>query len=171
MSSMRVSAPLFTNTACARRASSTATLKGGANRVGMVVGSVLSFSVSMRSDFAYSLSISTPRDRYCQGFQSMSMSSAVISEVSVRNTRRPMCMWPYREPDTPLKVSLPPLAPATRWAIICRVVSRPRYQTAPPRTTAVTATPIATRRGQRRWCGTGCVSGVSGVELSTFIRR
>jgi hypothetical protein len=136
MSSISVEAPLFTMTIFARRASSTAILKGGARRAGMVDFSVDSFSVSRRSDRAYSLLISTPRDRYCQGFQSMSMTSAVISWVSVRNTTRSMCMWPYSEPDTPLSVSLPPLlALATRSAIICSVVSRPRYQKAPPSTT------------------------------------
>ena len=42
-----------------------------------------------------------------------------------------MCMWPYSEPDTPVMAMAPPLEVATRWAIICSVVSRPPYQYRP----------------------------------------
>ena len=74
------------------------------------------------------------------------------------------------EPRTPVIVSLPSVARAARSAIICSVVSRPRYQRAPPTTTLVATRPIATRRGQRLVFGAGALAGGGGVVLWSSIR-
>jgi len=123
---------------------------GGARLVGSTDGSSVSFSVCMRTLAAHSWSIRMPPDSTWPGDQSMSILLAVMTCSSVRQIRRSMCILPYKVPLTPVSVSLPPVALATRWAIICRVVSRPRYQSVPPTMTPVATRPIATRRGQRR---------------------
>ena len=149
--SMRVSAPaMLTIVMFATRPSSTSTRNGGARLVGSTDGSSVSLSVCMRTLAAHSLSINTPPESTCAGDQSMSILLAVMTCSSVRQIRRSMCIEPYSEPLTPVSVSLPPVALATRWAIICSVVSRPRYHSVPPTMTPVATRPIATRRGQRR---------------------
>ena len=167
---MWVSAPLFTNVARFRRASSIETVKGGASLAGIGERSSVSLRVSTRRLAACSLSTRMPRETICAGDQCRLILLAMTSCSSVRHTARSIYMAPYREPRTPVRVSLPPVEAATFCAIICSVVSRPRYQSVPPTITPVTTTPMATRRGQRRLCGAGAGAWV-GVLSFVSIRR
>lgn len=154
----------------ARRPSATAMRNGGASEAGMVSGSSSFAVVRTSTDATRSLSISIPDEKNCSGDQSMSILSAVIVLVLPLKTRRPMCMWSYSEPVTPVIAIAPPLARATRSAICCSVVSRPSSHTAPPSTTTVTPAPISVRRSQRRsFFGSGC-GALSSVVVSSAIR-